>query len=128
MESLPEKEYSADLNIKVTGVTPDSRRVNTGVLFVAIEGGTTDGHHFIPDAIKRGASAVIGTQAIQDCNVPYIRVSDSRLALANASASYHGFPSRNLVMIGVTGTDGKTTTANLIFNILQTAGFKTGMN
>lgn len=127
MESLPEKEYSADLNIIITGVTPDSRRVNTGVLFVAIKGGTNDGHHFIPDAIERGASAVIGTQVIQDCDVPYIRVSDSRLALANASAAYHGFPSRKLVMIGITGTDGKTTTANLIFNILQTAGFQTGM-
>ncbi|MFC2053655.1 UDP-N-acetylmuramoyl-L-alanyl-D-glutamate--2,6-diaminopimelate ligase [Chloroflexota bacterium] len=127
LESLPDKEYSADLDIIITGVTPDSRRVNSGVLFVAVKGGTADGHHFIPNAIKRGASAVIGTQVIQDCDVPYIRVSDSRLALANASAAYHDFPSSKLVMIGITGTDGKTTTANLIFNILQIAGFQTGM-
>jgi UDP-N-acetylmuramoyl-L-alanyl-D-glutamate--2,6-diaminopimelate ligase len=101
--------------------------VKAGDLFVALSGGNTDGHRYIPDALTRGAAAIVGEQQIRLANTPYIRVSDSRLALALLSAAFYGFPARRLTMIGVTGTDGKTTTANLIFNILKTAGVKSGM-
>lgn len=111
----------------ITGIVFDSRHVEPGNLFFALEGGSTDGHHFIPEAIERGAAAVVGTQSIGPLQVPYLMVEDGRHALAYLSAAYHGFPTRNLAVIGVTGTDGKTTTANLIFEILQAAGIQAGL-
>lgn len=113
--------------ISINGIAQDSRQVQPGNLFVAFSGGSTDGHRYIPDAIRRGASAVIGTQESVSLPVAYVQVKDSRLALAYLAAAYYGFPARRLLVIGVTGTDGKTTTANLIFSILQAAGFQTGM-
>jgi UDP-N-acetylmuramoyl-L-alanyl-D-glutamate--2,6-diaminopimelate ligase len=112
---------------RINGITNDSRAVQPGFLFVAQEGGTTDGHQFIPQAIQNGAAAVIGTQDLQDVAVPYVRVQDSREALAYLSAAFYNFPARQLTMIGVTGTDGKTTTANLIYQILLAAGKRVGI-
>ena len=94
---------------------------------MALSGGYTDGHRYIPDAVSRGAAAIVGEQNIVGLNQPYIRVSDSRLALAHFSAAFYGFPARHMTVIGVTGTDGKTTTANLIYNILKEAGIRAGM-
>lgn len=111
----------------ISGIKIDSREVNPGDVFVALEGQTTDGHLFIQDAIRDGAVAVIGKKSIEGLPLPYVQVQDDRLALAYLSAAYFGFPARQLVMIGVTGTDGKTTTANLIYNILKEANIKTGM-
>ena len=111
----------------VCEVTLDSRKVQPGTLFAASTGATADGHRFIPDAIQRGACAVVGTQPLSGLAVPYVQVQDSRLALAYLAAGLHGFPARQLTMIGVTGTDGKTTTANLIYHILQAAGLRAGM-
>jgi len=112
---------------RISGVRLDSRLVQPGDLFVAVTGGTTDGHRFIPDAIRRGASAIVGEQPLADLPVPYLQVGDSRAALAHLAAGFYGYPARQLVMIGVTGTDGKTTTSNLIYHILQAAGLKAGM-
>lgn len=113
--------------VVVSGVTQDSRQVQPGDVFVAITGGSTDGHRYIPDAIHRGAGVVVGTQALSGLAVPYLQVEDSQLALAELAAGLNDFPARKLTVIGVTGTDGKTTTANLIFHILQAAGLRTGM-
>jgi UDP-N-acetylmuramoyl-L-alanyl-D-glutamate--2,6-diaminopimelate ligase len=115
----------ADPNI--SGIALDSRLVKPGDLFVALEGESSDGHQFIPEAIEHGAAAVVGTRDIGELEVPYLKVNDGRLALAQLSAAYYEFPARELTVIGVTGTDGKTTTANLIFAILQAAGVQTGM-
>ncbi len=118
-------------NIPVAAVTADSRQVQPGTLFVAIRGGTVDGHRFIPDALARGAAAVVGTAdlAAEAAGWPalYIRVADARLALATLAAALYDFPSRALRLIGVTGTDGKTTTTNLIYHILRSAGLQAGM-
>jgi UDP-N-acetylmuramoyl-L-alanyl-D-glutamate--2,6-diaminopimelate ligase len=137
---LPEFKHLSDLiknlndvftppgwDATITGVVMDSRQVKPGELFIAVIGERTDGHRYIPDAIQRGAKAVVGTQALADLGVPYIRVKDSRNALANLAAAFYGFPARKLVVIGVTGTDGKTTTANLIYSILKASGIRVGM-
>src|SRR5690554_752458 len=99
--------------ILVTGVTSDSREVRPGMIFVAIPGVVTDGHKFIGQAVTSGAVAVVGSALIQDLSVPYIQVADPRAALARLAAAFYGNPARSLTMIGVTGTDGKTTTSNL---------------
>jgi len=109
------------------GVVMDSRQVQPGDLFVAVTGGSADGHRYIPAAIQNGAVAVIGEQDLPTLPVPYLRVSDSRKALAHAAAAFYGYPARQMTVIGVTGTDGKTTTCNLIFHILKAAGLRVGM-
>lgn len=114
-------------DLRVNGVVADSRQAQPGNLFVALTGGNTDGHRYITDAVQRGAVAVVGSQAIAACSVPYLRVADSRRALPHLAASFYDHPARKLLMIGVTGTDGKTTTTNLIFSILKAAGIKAGL-
>ncbi len=111
----------------VSGIVFDSRSVQPGDVFVALSGQNTDGHRYIPDAIGRGAALVVGEKPVDPTPIPYLQVADSRSALAYISAAYYGLPARNLTMLGVTGTDGKTTTANLIYHILLAAGIKAGM-
>ncbi len=113
--------------ITIANIAFDSRAVQPGSLFVALVGETVDGHRYIPSAIERGAVAVVGSQSIGELSVPYVQVEDTRFALAHLSAAFYSFPARRLTMIGVTGTDGKTTTANLIFQILLSAGLRAGV-
>jgi UDP-N-acetylmuramoyl-L-alanyl-D-glutamate--2,6-diaminopimelate ligase len=121
---LQTKEIPA---VDIAGIAFDSRKVKPGFLFVALQGFSMDGHRYIADAVERGAAAVVGMQPHPGTSMPYIQVEDSRKALAYLSAAWHGFPARKLTMIGVTGTDGKTTTTNLINHILMQAGLQAGM-
>jgi UDP-N-acetylmuramoyl-L-alanyl-D-glutamate--2,6-diaminopimelate ligase len=124
----------------ITSIEHDSRQVKPGTLFVARRGGTVDGHHFIAEAVSKGAAAVVVEKEIREIkgneetrafpsfpSFPVIQVPDSAEALAWLCAAFHKFPARKMVMIGVTGTDGKTTTSNLIHSILLAAGFKAGL-
>jgi UDP-N-acetylmuramoyl-L-alanyl-D-glutamate--2,6-diaminopimelate ligase len=112
----------------ITLVTTDSRKVIPGALFVAYPGVNVDGHRFIPDAIERGAVAIIGERDPGELLIPhYLRVRNGREAFAWLNAAWHDFPARKLIMIGVTGTDGKTTTTKLIHSILTEAGLRAGM-
>lgn len=126
-QALPGWEIAERDDRIITGVTSDSRQVIPGSLFVALMGSNLDGHRFIRDAIQRGAAAVVGMHPQQDLSIPYFTSVDTRLALARLSAAFYRYPAQSLTVIGVTGTDGKTTTSNLIFRILQAADIKTGM-
>ena len=110
---------------EVTGIAVDSRKVQPGDVFVATSD-RVDGHQYIPDAVRNGASAVIGSEPLT-LSVPYIQVTDTRGALAHISAAFYRYPANHLTMIGVTGSDGKTTTVNFLYQIMNAAGLKTGM-
>ena len=117
---------SADLDTEVTGLVADSRKVTEGSVFVAVRGYESDGHRFIDAAVAAGAAAVIGEEVPE--GVPSVTVRDSRRAMAAAAGNLYGNPSRRMKMIGVTGTNGKTTTTNLIKTVLEeTLGVKVGL-
>ncbi len=110
-------------------VSENAATVEVGGVFVARRGANVDGHDLIPQAVTRGAAAVIGERPPDEvaCSVPYAQVENGRAALGPLAAAYYGFPSRQLVVIGVTGTDGKTTTCTLIHSILKAAGLPVGL-
>ncbi|CAM3765738.1 UDP-N-acetylmuramoyl-L-alanyl-D-glutamate--2,6-diaminopimelate ligase [Mesobacillus thioparans] len=115
------KKYINDSDPNLTGIQMDSRKVKPGDLFVAISGFQIDGHQFIQEAIDKGAAAVIGEHDLE-LAVPYIQVFDSRLALGRAASAYYHHPSRKHTVIGVTGTNGKTTVSYILKHILEHAG------
>jgi UDP-N-acetylmuramoyl-L-alanyl-D-glutamate--2,6-diaminopimelate ligase len=114
-------------DVEINDISIDSRSVKPGNLFVAMRGRDADGHNYIQKAIDNGASAIVGDKALGGFNVPYIRLENARHSLTWLAAALHGFPARKLTVIGVTGTDGKTTTSNLLYKILIAAGIKAGM-
>jgi UDP-N-acetylmuramoyl-L-alanyl-D-glutamate--2,6-diaminopimelate ligase len=113
--------------LAIEGITADSRRAAPGWLYVAIRGTRQDGHEYLADAAGAGAAALVGERTDPGLGVPYVWVPDSRLAYGLLAAAWHGHPTRQLTLIGITGTDGKTTTAFLLHAILQAAGHPTGL-
>lgn len=110
----------------VLDATHDSRQVGAGSAFVAIRGMTSDGHEFIDRAIEQGASAVVCEEP-RDAHVPFLVVADSRAVMAQVAAAVHGDPSHELSVVGITGTNGKTSVAFILEAILRSAGVATGM-
>ncbi len=121
-------EQAADDVCEIGELKYDSRQVKPGDVFVAITGFETDGHNYIGKAIELGA-AVIVCEYIPEggISVPYVRVSSSRRALAQMAANYFDHPADSMTMIGITGTNGKTTTTYLLKNILEAQGYKVGL-
>ena len=117
----------ADPETEIRGISYDSRKTEEGDLFVAIRGFETDGHRFIPRAIEKRA-AVILCETPPEQDVPYVQVTDSRLALAQCSAAFYGDPASRMRMIGITGTSGKTTVSTLLKHVLEeSCGAKVGL-
>src|SRR5688572_13794912 len=113
--------------VELTGVQFDSRDVSGGDLFVAITGAERDGHMFCATAVERGAAALIVERPLPEINAPQLVVTSSRAAMALAATWLNGFPSRELGVIGITGTDGKTTTSYLVRGMLTECGYPTGL-
>lgn len=124
--SVPGARLHGDPATDITGIRFDSRLVRPGDLFAALPGGDFDGHRFIDSAIANGAAAILCEHEIA-APVPALIVADARASLAPLAAVFFGHPSRELTMIGLTGTDGKTTTSYLVDSILRGAGRRTGM-
>ena len=131
---LDEKEILG-ADVPISAICSDSRRVAPGALFVAVPGFRVDGHGYISEAVAGGAAAVVvqadrrakWQAAVEGGGLPAIVVPDSRRALAALAAAFHGHPGRRLRVIGVTGTDGKTTTIHLISALLEARGYRTGL-
>ena len=127
LQEIPVLESTADLNMEITGVSYDSRRVGPGHLFVAITGYAADGHRFIPDAAARGAACVL-CERRPEGEIPYLLVPNTRTALALLGANWYGHPADRMTVLGVTGTNGKTTVTYLLKSVLeQVLGAKVGL-
>src|SRR3954470_18224853 len=113
-------------DVDITGLAFDNRLVESGSLFFCVPGFTRDGHEFAPDAIERGAAALVVERPL-GLGVPEVLVADVRAAMAPAAARFHGDPTARLPVVGITGTNGKTTTAFLIRGILEAAGRQCGL-
>lgn len=117
--------------IDVTGITADSRNIHPGNIFVAIDGATFDGHNYLGEAVQKGCAALV-VQAekaamVEGYNVPVLKVVDTRIAFAKLAAAFYGHPEQQLIMVGVTGTNGKTTTCYILESIIKEAGFSPGV-
>ncbi len=125
-EAVPGARLIGSGDRKVSGVVYDSRNVQPGDLFAALRGSDFDGHQFFREAEQRGAAALLVESPVST-ELPQIQVADGRAALAAIAAQHYDYPSLHLGVIGITGTDGKTTTAYLVDHVLRSAGITTGM-
>jgi UDP-N-acetylmuramoyl-L-alanyl-D-glutamate--2,6-diaminopimelate ligase len=129
LEALPEKTVLGPIPATVSGVAHDSRAVKPGDLFVAVPGLRQDGRRYVEDALARGAAAVVleGPDLLEGKAVPRVLVPSSREALARLADAYFGHPSGALTVVGITGTNGKTTTSYLVDALLSARGQRTGL-
>ena len=127
LEILNADEVSAEArDAQISGVFCRAQDVTPGSLFIAVKGFTADGHDFIDQAVARGAVAVVCQKPVHSDTVVAV-VADSRKAMARIAAAFYGHPSRHMTVVGITGTNGKTTTSYLVESILQAAGFSCGV-
>ncbi|MFB3920383.1 MAG: UDP-N-acetylmuramoyl-L-alanyl-D-glutamate--2,6-diaminopimelate ligase [Terriglobia bacterium] len=128
LRGVPTLEFGADAAVEITALAYDSRRVKPGTLFFAIQGEKADGHAFIPQALRAGAAAVVSERpAPSELSSRWVRVARIRRALSDTARTFLGRPDARLLLTGITGTNGKTTTAFLTESILRTAGMQTGL-
>ena len=129
LRQTPVREVLGDGERPVGGLTYDSRAVKPGDCFFAVRGTQADGHAFIPAAVAAGAAAVVCEQLPADPapGVTYVAVPDSAGAMADLAAAFYDSPSRELKLVGITGTNGKTTTATLLYDLVRALGYKAGL-
>ena len=122
-------EIAGPADIGISSVAFDSRKINDGTLFIAVKGLHSDGHHYIDQAIRQGATAIICEVLPETLaeNVTYIRVSDSASALGYVAANFYDIPSARMKTVGITGTNGKTTTASLLHETFLDLGYRSGL-
>ncbi len=127
LEELPDAQVDGDPGVILEGIHCDSRRVGLGDLFVAVRGGQEEDRHlYVGDAVARGARAVVVEDEVNCGGATRVQVADCRTALARLSARFFDFPSQHMLNIGITGTNGKTTTAFLLRSVLEAAGLSCG--
>ena len=128
LDALPERRVIGAPPATVRGLTADSRRVQAGDCFVAVPGFKQDARRFVPEAVTRGAALVVTEgEPVANLAVPQVLVPSARRALARLADAYHGHPSAALTLVGITGTNGKTTTSYLVDALLRARGFRTGI-
>ena len=129
IEKLEVKQIKGTDQVSVLDICFDSRKVSSGSLFVATRGTQTDGHNFIATAIEKGAVAVLCEEIPSNTpsSVTFVQVQDSSNALGYVSSAFYGYPSSFLKLVGVTGTNGKTTTATLLYRMFRQLGYKAGL-
>ncbi len=120
-------ESQGETQVHITAITDDSRAVRHGSLFVAVKGERVDGHRFISSAVTAGAAALVMQQHVPDMTIPFARVADSRKALGLLGGRFYGNPSGRMRMIGITGTNGKTTTSYVCKGLLEALGRRVGL-
>ena len=120
-------EVIGSLNVNVSGIAFNSAEVKPGYVFVCIKGLKADGHDYIQQALDKGAVAIIAERKISDIASNMVIVGNSRLALAQISAAYYNYPYKKFNLIGITGTNGKTTTTYLVKSVLEYMGYKVGL-
>lgn len=126
LTSIPAYRTSQDLSGEITNIEQDSRKVVSGTLFICIDGEIVDGHQFAKQAEANGAAAILAEKEI-DVSIPVVYVKDSKRAMAILADRFYGSPSQKMKMIGVTGTNGKTTVTHLVEQIVRDAGPETGL-
>lgn len=127
IKDLKPVKINGKSDIGINKIEYDSRKVTQNDVFVAVRGYKTDGHNYIEQAIKNGAAAVIAEEHTENIKVCEIITDNTRKALSLVSAAYYGYPSKKMKLIGITGTNGKTTTTYLVKSILEFAGYKVGL-
>ena len=129
LKAIQPVEVAGDSNIEITGVNIDSRLVEAGQLFMAMRGTQADGHAYIPAAIAKGAIAILCEDMPEEpvAGITYVRVKDSEDAVGKIATTFYGDPTSKLELVGVTGTNGKTTIATLLYEMFRKMGHKVGL-
>ncbi len=129
LQTVIQQKTVGETEIAVENIQFDSRKVGAGSVFVATRGTASDGHDYIPMAIERGAVAIVCEEIPAEINqkVVYIKVENSADALGKMASAWYGFPSSKMILVGVTGTNGKTTIATLLYQLFRQLGHKSGL-
>ena len=127
MEGVKVRSWEGARQAEVSSLAYDARRVSPGSVFCTWKGLQQDGHALVPDALQRGAVAVVAEKRLTNLSVPNIRVESGRRALGRMAANFYGHPSRQLQVVGVTGTNGKTSTSMLLQSLLEAGGLRCGL-